>query len=379
MTEKPCSPLSVRLDALSEAFTGLFEAKNPLVIFSLLPSAWRGIALQRGKQGLPTEVPASHKAWLEWSYPNDAKEMGALYELALSAQWKASELPWEIEVDPSNPETPLLAEDFFAWDKLETHGIRLDASERARFRHSVAGWMLSQFLHGEQGALIASAQVTESVPLFAGKLYGSTQVLDEARHIEAFHRYLWTKLECLYPINNNLFVILDAILRDERWDMKFLGMQLMVEGVALGAFATIERETGEPLLRTLLRYVIQDEARHVHYGVLALERFIRDGLNEAERREREDWAFEVALLMRNRFLAEEVYEEWFEGLLSRAAWRTIVLESPGMARFRHELFSRLLPRLKSIGLLSNRIRPHYEALGLGAYIDQSPEGVTTRA
>ena len=173
--------------------------------------------------------------------------------------------------------------------------------------------MLSQFLHGEQGALFAAAQVTEAVQFFDGKLYGATQVIDEGRHVEVFHRYLDTKLEKLYQVNDNLFVIIDALMTDARWDMKFLGMQIMVEGLALGAFGTLYKQTKEPLLKELLKYVIQDEARHVHYGVLALRDHIEAALATPSEREREDWAFEVALLMRNRFLAYEVYEEWFEG------------------------------------------------------------------
>ena len=124
-------------------------------------------------------------------------------------------------------------------------------------------------------------------------------------------------------MNDNLFVIIDALMADGRWDMKFLGMQIMVEGLALGAFGTLYKQTKEPLLRELLKYVIQDEARHVHYGVLALRDHMKL-LSGSEKREREDWAFEVALLMRNRFLAYEVYEEWFEGILPRDKWREFV-------------------------------------------------------
>ena len=98
--------------------------------------------------------------------------------------------------------------------------------------------MLSQFLHGEQGALFASAQVTEAVQFFDGKFYGATQVMDEARHVEVFLRYLESKMNKLYTINDNLFVIIDSLMTDSRWDMKFLGMQIMVEGLALGAFGT---------------------------------------------------------------------------------------------------------------------------------------------
>jgi hypothetical protein len=128
------------------------------------------------------------------------------------------------------------------------------------------------------------------------------------------------------------------------------------------------RLTKEPLLKNLLRYVIQDEARHVHYGVLALRHYFVNEISEGERREREDWAFEVALLMRNRFMAHEVYEEWFEGLMSRAAWDRYVLAAPGMSEFRTVMFSRLVPNLREIGLLSPRVMQHYENAGLLKYM-----------
>jgi hypothetical protein len=227
--------------------------------------------------------------------------------------------------------------------------------------------MLSQFLHGEQGALFAAAQVTEAVPLFDGKLYGSTQVMDEGRHVEVFHRYLDEKLGKLFAINDNLFVIIDALMSDGRWDMKFLGMQIMVEGLALGAFGTLYKQTSEPLLKELLRYVIRDEARHVSYGVLALRDHIAQ-LSDRERREREDWTFEIALLMRNRFLAYELYEEWFEGLLSRKAWRTFITNTPGMKSFRQTMFTRLVPNLREIGLVGPRMIPRYEKVGLLQYM-----------
>jgi hypothetical protein len=191
--------------------------------------------------------------------------------------------------------------------------------------------------------------------------------MDEGRHVEVFHRYLDTKLNKLYQVNDNLFVIIDSLMTDGRWDMKFLGMQIMVEGLALGAFGTLYKLTKEPLLRQLLKMVIQDEARHVHYGVLALREHMTKTLSQSERNEREDWAFEVALLMRNRFLAYEVYEEWFEGRLSRENWRSIMIDSPGMQEFRSTMFLRLVPNLREIGLLTPRIIPRYEEVGLMKY------------
>jgi hypothetical protein len=156
-------------------------------------------------------------------------------------------------------------------------------------------------------------------------------------------------------------------MTDGRWDMKFLGMQIMVEGLALGAFGMIYKGTKEPLLKQLLAQVIQDEARHVHYGVVALREHIVGELSEAERQEREDWAFEIALLMRNRFMAYEVYEEWFEGIMSREKWRQLISTAPGMEEFRTVMFSRLVPNLREIGLLSNRIKPAYDSVGLMKY------------
>jgi hypothetical protein len=357
-----------QVEAYADAASTLFEVRDPRVLSAIGPSAVRGNILKRGKQGVPTQIPSSHRAHFDWTYPSDQPEMAELYRRAKRGQWNGEDLAWSTSVDPLDPTRPMLPDDFLGWDRMEERGVKLDARERAQLRHSVVSWMLSQFLHGEQGALFAAAQVTESVQFFDGKYYGATQVMDEGRHVEVFHRYLDTKMNKLYQVNDNLFVIIDALMHDGRWDMKFLGMQIMVEGVALGAFSTLYRETSEPLLKELLRNVIQDESRHVHYGVLALREHITKELSESERREREDWAFEVALLMRNRFLAYEVYEEWFEHRMSRAEWRGFMNSSPGMERFRHLMFGRMVPNLREIGLLSARILPHYDRVGLATYM-----------
>lgn len=357
-----------RVGPYLEALEILLEIRDPRVLKALGPAGVRGLLLKRGKQGVPTHMPASHSAHFDWSYPADQPEMAELYRRAKQGQWDSDvHLPWKTDVDPLNPEVPLLPEHFVDFELLKSFGIRFTAEERQRFLHSLATWTLSQFLHGEQGALFAAAQVTEAVQFFDGKLYGSTQVMDEGRHVEVFHRYLDEKMNKLYQINDNLFVIIDSLMTDGRWDMKFLGMQIMVEGLALGAFGTLYKMTKEPLLKNLLKMIIQDEARHVHYGVLALREHITKELSESEQREREDWSFEVALLMRNRFMAYEVYEEWFEGRMKRSDWRTFVMEAPGMNEFRNTMFSRLVPNLREIGLLSPRIMPRYESVGLLKY------------
>ena len=365
-------PLKVRnqVDSYMESLSLAREIKDPKVLRALGPSGVRGLVLKRGKQGVPTTFQASHRAYFDWTYPADHPEMAQLYARAKAGQWDgATYLDWDTDVDPLNPERALLPESFLGVDYLNETNIRLTPTQTRELTYSLAAWMLSQFLHGEQGALMAAAQVTEAVQFFDGKLYGATQVMDEGRHVEVFHRYLDTKLEKLYQINDNLFVIIDALMEDSRWDMKFLGMQIMVEGLALGAFGTLYKQTREPLLKELLKMVIQDEARHVHYGVLALREQFTNQITESERREREDWAFEVALLMRNRFMAYEVYEEWFEGTMSRDQWRTIVTRSPGMEEFRRTMFSRLVPNLREINLLSDRVKARYAEVGLMKYFD----------
>lgn len=356
-----------RLDEAVESLQLLREIRDPRVLLSLGPSGLRGLVWKRGKQGVPTKVPASHQAYFDFTYPADHPEMQLLYQRAKQGQWDADMLPWQLGVDPMNPEVPILPDNFLDWDTLSSMGVRLDKKEKRELLHSLASWMLSQFLHGEQGALFAAAQVTEAVQFFDGKLYGATQVMDEGRHVEVFHRYLTQKLNKLYQINDNLFVIIDALMADSRWDLKFLGMQIMVEGLALGAFGIVYKLTKEPLLKQLLKMVIQDEARHVHYGVLALRDHVRKELSDRERQEREDWALEVALLMRNRFMAYEVYEEWGEGRMTRAQWRHVASVSPGMIQFRQVMFSRLVPNLREIGLMTPRILPRYEDAGLMQY------------
>lgn len=345
--------------------------KNPKVALSMAPSAWRGMVRQQGKKSDSVKMVSGHAVHFDLSYGSDHPEMWELYRRAVANQWDGErDLDWAMDVDPLNPEKPLIPEDYAPFEGLAGKGVKLNAKEKLRFQADLASWTLSQFMHGEQGALYAAAQVTESVQWLDGKFYGATQVMDEGRHLEVFYRYLDSKLDKVYQINDNLFVILDDLLTDSRWDVKFLGMQIMVEGLALGAFSTMYSYTKEPLLKNLLRYVIQDEARHVHYGVLALREEITQNLSPRERREREDWAFELALLMRNRFMSHEVYHEWFGGgnQLSIKDWNEVVLEAPGMKAFRNLMFQRLIPNLEYIGLMSDRIKHHYEREGLASFL-----------
>ncbi len=337
---------------------------NLAVLKSMLGPAWRGFVKQEAKGHGQTALAVAHDVHFDWQYARDRPEMAKLYEAAKVSQWDAAkDVDWSISVDPDDPDRPLLP-DSYAPVKGLPIWERLSRKEKNKQIHAITSWMLSQFLHGEQGALFAACQVTTAVPWLDGKLYGSTQVVDEGRHVEVFHGYLTRKLEKLYEINDNLYVIIDALMSDSRWDVKFLGMQIMIEGLALGAFGTLRQLTREPLLKDILKRVITDEARHVHYGVLSIQEFVQQGITERERREREDWAFEVALLLRNRFLAHEFYDEFYAHAMSRKEWDRLVLSSDMMEMFRKTMFKRIIPNLKRIGLLSDRVRPYYEQYGL---------------
>ncbi len=210
-------------------------------------------------------------------------------------------------------------------------------------------WQLSQFMHGEQGALVATAKIVETVPWIDAKYYASTQVMDEARHVEVFAKYLDTKLEGNYPINVHLKHLLDDIINNSQWDMTYLGMQIMVEGLALAAFGYLHMMTSEPLLKQLLRYVMSDEARHVAFGVLTLEEHYQH-LSLAEIQERQEFAFEAAVRMRDRFLQQEVWHR-----MGVTDIRPIVEARLGASeeekQFQRMLFSKIVPNCRKLGLL----------------------------
>ena len=239
-------------------------------------------------------------------------------------------------------------------------------------------WTLSQFMHGEQGALICTARIVESVPWIDAKYYASTQVMDEARHVEVFAKYLDTKLSGHYPINAHLKMLLDDIIQDSRWDMTYLGMQIMVEGLALAAFGFIHQLTTEPLLKQLLRYVMSDEARHVAFGVLSLQDYYKE-LSVAELRERQEFAFEAAVRMRDRFLQQEVWERM--GVDVKDAVK-LVMQAPERQGFQSMLFSKIVPNCKKLGLLDagadkgkpGWLREKFTELGVIAFEDWADTG-----
>ncbi len=286
-----------------------------------------------------------------WDYEKGARPaLNKLYEKAKSSQWNGeTDLPWDTDVDqeqvvaanalanPGSMELDLAGTCFATWDEAQWLQLGIE----------MQNWTLSQFMHGEQGALICTAKIVETVPWIDAKYYASTQVMDEARHVEVFAKYLDTKLSGHYPINAHLKMLLDDIVNDSRWDMTYLGMQIMVEGLALAAFGFIHMMTTEPLLKQLLRYVMSDEARHVAFGVLSLKEYYAE-LDAAEIRERQEFAYEAAVRMRDRFLQQEVWDHMGVPVKEAVA---LVMLSPEQQMFQQMLFSKIVPNCKKLGLL----------------------------
>ena len=291
-----------------------------------------------------------------WDYEKGARPaLEKLYEKAKTSQWNGeTDLDWSIEVDLESVVVNNFAQNaapggagfadfevagtpFETWTDQQWLDLGVESNK----------WMLSQFMHGEQGALICTAKIVETVPWIDAKYYAATQVMDEARHVEVFAKYLDTKLDGYYPINTHLGLLLEDIVNDSRWDMTYLGMQIMVEGLALAAFGFMHMMTTEPLLKQLLRYVMSDEARHVAFGVISLKEYY-EGLTDAEIFERQQFAFEAAVRMRDRFMQQEVWERM--GVPVKEAIEAVML-TPTRQMFQMMLFSKIVPNCKKLGLL----------------------------
>lgn len=301
-------------------------------------------------------VSCAGETRFSWDYTGARVELTKLYEKAKRSQWNATtDIDWSIDVDPLDTGglasyLPMIASESYE---------RFSASEKAEAGRQFNAWITSQFLHGEQGALLATAKLVREVPWTEAKYYGATQVIDEARHVEAYARYLDEKLELTYPCNDNLRELLELVVADSRWDVTYLGMQIIVEGIALAAFGLIHQFSTEPLIKQITRYVMADEARHVAFGALSLAG-VYDAMTSAELREREDFVLEAAWLMRERFLATEVWERLGiplgDGLRDSAG-------SPTLQLFQRVLFAKITPNLRKIGLLSDGLAERLVGIG----------------
>ncbi len=311
-----------------------------------------------------------------WNYDRSRGQLVTLYNKAMGSQWSSvTELDWSTEVDPEglvDRTTPLL--------QLAAAARQVDGSP-------IASWgddeltalgvesfkaQLSQFMHGEQGAMMTAAKIVETVPWIDARYYAATQTMDEARHTEVFAKYLHTKLGEAYPMSPFLEGQITALLEDSRWDIAYLGMQIVIESLALAAFGSMLRTTEEPLLRKLLRYVLSDEARHVAFGVLSLSEYYGE-LSAAELKDRQEFLLENTLRNRSRSTTPEIWERM--GVSAEAVYPVIV-EAAGKikvnpyAAFQRGFFSKLVPNVRKLGLLDANdgyLRRHWGEAGLLEY------------
>jgi len=303
-------------------------------------------------------VPPKAETAFNWTYDEGRERLLALYQKGKDKQWDAAKrIDWDLEVDPGDalgmPEGMDPITETPQWR-------RMSAAERAELSRHNASWTFSQFLHGEQAAMICAARIVEVAPDLDSKYYSATQVMDEARHVEIYSKFLYDKIEMMYPIKDSLQSLLHDVLSDARWDMPYLGMQVLIEGMALAAFGLLRDATTKPLPKQILTYVMQDEARHVAFGRMALRDYYRQ-LSEAEIRDREEFVVEGCYLMRDRIRGTEVLTNFG---FSRAEAEEFENSSELYQAFQQLLFSRIVPCVKDIGLWGVRLQQAYVDMGV---------------
>jgi P-aminobenzoate N-oxygenase AurF len=312
------------------------------------------------------KVNGSSEIVFNWEYDEVRDNLLTLYSKGKQKQWdSAVRIDWSQDVDPENP---MGMDDVYIAIYGSDMWERMTPQEQARLRHHVQAWQISQFLHGEQGALICAAKIVETVPDIDSKFYAATQVMDEARHVETYSRYLHEKLELAYPCTDPLKELLTQTVNDSRWDFTYLGMQVLIEGLALAAFGLIRDLARDPLASAINAYVMQDEARHVAFGRLAL-RDLYPQLTDVERGEREEFVVEACYLMRDRFLGEQVWERLELPPEETKRW---VEDAPLMQQFRRLLFARIVPTIKDIGLWGEKVQRAYADMGVLEFADIDP-------
>jgi hypothetical protein len=301
-----------------------------------------------------------------WNYGSIKEGLRDLYEKAKRDQWNGTkQLAWDTQVEPERGIIPEMINPLIGYAPYD----KLNAKEKDRLRHGQVALQLSQFLHGEQGALIVASQLVGAVPWVDAKYYAGTQTMDEARHVEVFSRYVNEKLEWQWPINENLKELLDATIKDSRWDFKYLGMQIVIEGLAMAAFGNLYHLTSEPLLKELIHYVMRDESRHVAFGMLSLSDYYAD-MPQNELKDREDFIIYACELSRDRLIGDQIADAmgW-----RREDVRQTVLNSPVFTQFRKSLFMRIVPNLKRLGLLTPRVREAFTRLDILQFENANPE------
>jgi hypothetical protein len=327
------------------------------------------------------DVDATMTTQFTWDYVQHRPQLTKLYEKGKVSQWNAStDIDWTPEVnwgeeDPAiGPDERAMLDGFMGFDSTDSPFYGMTDAQRAAMGWEFQSWMVSQFMHGEQGALVATARLVETVPDIDSKYYAANQVADEARHVEAYAKYINDKLgaEHSYPISDPLQSLLVDIMTEKRWDITYLGMQIMVEGLALAAFGMGNVLFRDPVIKQITDYVMRDEARHVAFGVLSLQETIPQ-LTSAELADREEFLLDAIDLMYQRFLLEQVWERVGVDVEKGKAYAQ---SNPLMIIFRQVLFSKIVPNINKLGLMTAKVRTRFEELEVAHfenYVDTATE------
>ncbi|MDH3684702.1 MAG: ferritin-like domain-containing protein [Myxococcales bacterium] len=318
----------------------------------------------------------------QFDYEISSEKLANLYSKSKKLQWDAEQdLDWSIEVDPSKP---IIEEERFGFNMIPFIQ-KLSKTQRDTFTAHVGAQRLSQFLHGEQGALMTAAALTHAVPDYEGKLYAATQTMDEARHVEAFEKYL-RKLAIVYPVSPFLKKLIDTTLKADHWVKIAIGMNMVVEGLALGAFHNMRRATSCELMRSLVEGVLRDESRHVAFGNVYVGATIKD-LHDDEKEDVAQFAFDALMMMAEatgrrkgkppqpdptfRLVLEHSEidpGDFMKGMLEARQQGIKFDQPPGTV---HAFKDLMMPALVRVGAVTDRTRAMFAEEGIRVFEDTS--------
>ncbi|MGN4152475.1 ferritin-like domain-containing protein [Burkholderia gladioli] len=310
---------------------------------------------------MPVKWNFAVDAYMAESYDFSDEDLNALYQKAKANQWDVNtDINWSYELDSANPlgmpDATLLIYGSDVWNKLDEKG-------RTEVRHHWQGWMLSQVLHGEQAAMICAAKLATAEESLDARLCAAGQIIDEARHIEAYGRLVNEKLPISYPMSRSLKSLLEDTITSSHLDLTNLGMQVLVEGIALSLFQSIVAYTQDPFIKDLVTRIQRDEARHFAIGRITLRRAYQD-MSGAERREREEFVAEGAHTLHEHLCADDIWEPMG---MSKKDCSHLVRHSDVASSMRRSIFRRLVPAVREMGLLTPRVRDAFEKLDVLDY------------
>lgn len=309
--------------------------------------------------------------WNDWEYGSEIAELRRLYEKGKRGQWNAStDLEWDTPVSKDewigDPQASLLASICKLMEK--------DEATRKAAMFDETAWLLSQLLHGEQGALQICGQLTNLCPTTDEKFYAASQVADEARHTEVFAKFLSEKMGTIYPISPIGKLLLDELLGVEGYTMKTLGMQTLFEGFAMGLMDLMRNALSNSLFREMLRRVQRDEARHAAFGVLTMRRVVAEA-SESERQYMEDWSLSLLEALnanQNMSMLRDLGPKYD---IDPDAVTMGMLAAPEWADMNSPVYMHtVVPNLVKLGLITERTRGRWQELGMLTDIQKAQRG-----